>query len=133
MSQIGLPTAYVTGLSLHGLSLLLLHPRAGAAGGEPVLPDVEALVQELAQVLLVAATDRRVGKWSNLWQPSATMTPSDYSFSIIELHLNPKGEGEGRGVVTGKVVVDSAAKTIALDNYAALPVVLKAVKRQSGN
>ena len=82
---------------------------------------------------IILATDRRVGKWSNLWQPAATVTPSDYAFSIIELRLNSKGEGEGRGVVTGKVAVDSAAKTIALDNYAALPVILKAVKRQSGN
>ena len=82
---------------------------------------------------IILATDRRVGKWSNLWQPAATVTPSDYAFSIIELHLNSKGEGEGRGVVTGKVAIDSAAKTIALDNYAALPVILKTVKRQSGN
>jgi hypothetical protein len=82
---------------------------------------------------IILATDRRVGKWSNLWQPAATVTPTDYSFSIIELRLNSRGEGEGRGVVTGKVAVDSAAKTIALDNYAALPVILKSVKRQSGN
>jgi hypothetical protein len=43
--------------------------------------------------------------------------------------VNAKGEGEGRGVLTGKVAVDSAAKTIALDSYATLPVILKSVKR----
>ena len=82
---------------------------------------------------IILATDRRVGKWSNLWMPVAAVTPSDYPFSIIELRFNAKGEGEGRGVVTGKVAVDATAKTIALDNYAALPVILKAVKRQPGN
>jgi hypothetical protein len=82
---------------------------------------------------IILVTDRRVGKWSNLWMPAAAVTPSDYPFSIIELRFNSKGEGEGRGVVTGKVAVDATAKTIALDNYAALPVILKAVKRQPGN
>jgi hypothetical protein len=82
---------------------------------------------------IILATDRRVGKWSNLWMPAAAVPPSDYAFSIIELRFNSKGEGEGRGVVTGKVAVDATAKTIALDNYAALPVILKAVKRQPGN
>jgi hypothetical protein len=33
--------------------------------------------------------------------------------------------------VTGQVAVDSAAKTIALDGYATLPVVLKVVKKQT--
>jgi hypothetical protein len=33
--------------------------------------------------------------------------------------------------LTGKVVVDSAAKTLALENYATLPVVLKTVKRRA--
>jgi hypothetical protein len=82
---------------------------------------------------IILVTDRRVGRWSNLWMPAAAVTPSDYPFSIIELRFNSKGEGEGRGVVTGKVAVDVTAKTIALDNYAALPVILKAVKRQPGN
>jgi hypothetical protein len=79
---------------------------------------------------IILATDRRVGAWSNLWKISGEIPPSDYAFSMIELRLNSKGDGEGRGVVTGKVAVDSTAKTIALDGYAALPVILKGVKRQ---
>ena len=81
---------------------------------------------------IILATDRRVGAWSNLWQPAASITPSDYPFSIIELHVNSRGEGEGRGVMTGKVFIDPAAKTIALDGYATQPTILKSVKRQSG-
>src|SRR6187399_1898263 len=80
---------------------------------------------------IILATDRRVGAWSNLWQTPSTITPTDYEFSVIELHLDSKGAGEGRGVLTGKVAVDSAAKTISLEGYATLPVILKGVKRQS--
>ena len=79
---------------------------------------------------IILATDRRVGMWSSLWNPAAGVTVTDYPFSIIELHINSKGEGEGRGVLTGKVTVDSATKSIALDNYSALPVILKGLKRQ---
>lgn len=82
---------------------------------------------------IILATDRRVGVWSSLWKPTATVPATDYSFSIIEVHLNAAGDGEGRGVVAGKVSVDSQNKTIALDNYNSLPIVLKSVKRQSGN
>jgi hypothetical protein len=35
--------------------------------------------------------------------------------------------------MTDKVAVDTAAKTIALADYASLPVILKSVKRPSGN
>ena len=79
---------------------------------------------------IILATDRRVGMWSNLWKPAATLSVTDYPFSIIELRVDSKGDGDGRGVLTGKVVVDTTAKTIALDGYAALPVILKGVRRQ---
>ena len=82
---------------------------------------------------IILATDRRIGMWSNLWKPASAVTPSDYLFSIVELHVNSKGEGEGKGVLTGKIAVDSGAKTISLDSYATLPVILKEVKRQTGN
>jgi hypothetical protein len=80
---------------------------------------------------IILATDRRVGAWSNLWKPAPNVPASDYAFSIIELLLNAGGQGEGKGVVGGKIVVDSDAKSIALDGYTALPVILKSVKRVS--
>jgi hypothetical protein len=82
---------------------------------------------------IVLATERRVGTWSSLWKPSGAITPWDTGFSIIELHINGKGEGEGKGVLAGKIGVDSQAKTLALDDYATLPVILKGVKRRAGN
>ena len=82
---------------------------------------------------IILATERRIGMWSDLWKPSASTMPSDYTFSIIEIHLDSKGVGEARGIVTGKVMVDPAAKTIALDQYTTLPITLKNVKRQPTN
>jgi hypothetical protein len=79
---------------------------------------------------VILATDRRVGAWSALWKPSGTVSATDYAFSVIELHLNAAGDGEGRGVVVGKIAVDVPNKTIALEGYNALPIILKGVKRK---
>ena len=78
---------------------------------------------------IVLITDRRLGAWNNLWKPSGAASPTNYEFSLIELHLNSRGEGEGKASLTGKVTVDNTAKAIVLENYAALPVILKGVKR----
>jgi hypothetical protein len=80
---------------------------------------------------IVLITDRRLGAWNDMWKPAgpaADAAPPNYEFSLIELHLNAKGEGEGKASLTGKVAADSAAKTLALENYNALPVVLKNVR-----
>ena len=80
------------------------------------------------RILLI--TDRRLGAWNDLWKPVGEETAANYQFSVIELRVNSKGEGEGKISLAGKVAVDAAAKTIALENYAALPVVLKNVRRK---
>jgi hypothetical protein len=79
---------------------------------------------------IILATDRRIGAWSNLWKLLSSANPTEYEFSIIELRLNPKGEGEGKASLTGRAGVDAAAKTLALESYNTLPVILKGVKRQ---
>ena len=79
---------------------------------------------------IVLITDRRLGAWNNLWKPAGS-DASSYEFSVIELRLNAKGMAEGKASLTGKIAVDTAAKTIALDNYAGLPVIFKAVKRRT--
>jgi hypothetical protein len=78
---------------------------------------------------IIFATDRRLGAWNNLWKPNGGAAPNEYDFSVIELRVPAKGVGEGKASVTGKVAVDSAVNSIALDGYATLPVVLKDVKR----
>jgi hypothetical protein len=82
---------------------------------------------------IMLITDRRLGATNDLWKPAGPDAVTNYDFSIIELHLNSKGEGEGKTSLTGKVVVASAndgspAKTFALENYSALPVVLANVR-----
>jgi hypothetical protein len=79
---------------------------------------------------IIFITDRRLGAWNDLWKPNGNAAPSTYEFSVIELRLNSKGEGDGKISLSGKLVVDTAAKTLALENYGALPVVLKGVKRK---
>jgi hypothetical protein len=82
---------------------------------------------------IILITDRRLGATNDLWKPAGTDAVASYDFSVIELHLNSKGEGEGKTSLTGKVAVvsansGSAAKTFALENYSALPVVLANVR-----
>jgi hypothetical protein len=78
------------------------------------------------RILLI--TNRRLGAWNDSWKPAAGESSSSSDFSVVELRVNSKGEGEGKISLTGKIAADSAAKTIALENYAALPIVLKNVK-----
>jgi hypothetical protein len=77
---------------------------------------------------IILITDRRLGAWNDLWKPAESAAVPNYEFSLVELHLNSNGEGEGKVSLTGKVSVDTAAATIALENYETLPVVLKNVK-----
>lgn len=80
---------------------------------------------------IVLITDRRLGVYNDLWKPVGSDAATNYPFSVIELRLNSRGEGEGKASLTGKVTLDSTAKTIALENYNALPVVFRNVSRQN--
>jgi hypothetical protein len=79
---------------------------------------------------IILITDRRLGKTNDVWTP-ATGTPSTSDFSVIELRLDAKEQGEGKIALTGKVAPDATAKMVAPENYTALPVVLKDVKPRS--
>jgi hypothetical protein len=82
---------------------------------------------------VILITDRRLGNTNDLWTLPGGVTPAPRDFSVIELRLNAKGEGEGRVSITGKLSPDSAAKIVAAENYDALPVVLKNVKPHAGS
>ena len=77
---------------------------------------------------IILGTDRRLGGYTPSWKLIAASTPTDYDFTVIEIRLDSKGLGEGKTSLTTKVVVDNN-KTIALDNYAATPLLLQGVKR----
>ena len=81
---------------------------------------------------IILMTDRKLGAWSpEVWKPSAAgVTPDEKPFSIIELRVNKAGQGEGKTSLTTKVTFEAATKSIALENYAAQPVILKGVTRK---
>jgi hypothetical protein len=77
---------------------------------------------------IVLATDRRLGAYSSDWNPKAGGTPTDYEFTLLELHLDAKGNGEGKASLTTKIAADNNTKLLSLENYATAPTVLT-VKR----
>jgi hypothetical protein len=103
-----------TGESL-GYSLRYAHRAALPDGGER----------------FIIATDRRLGAWSrgNPWKAAGQQAAPDLPFTIVELRLNRRGQGEGKMSLAGKVTFEADAKTIALENYASVPILIKDVKR----
>ena len=79
---------------------------------------------------IILATDRRLGASNSTWKPASAATPTDYEFTVMEFRLGPKGDGEGKASLTGKVTVDAASKSLALDGYDMLPIVFKTIKPQ---
>ena len=80
---------------------------------------------------IILLTDRKLGAWSpDTWKPVAPGTPDDRPFSVIELRVNRAGQGEGKTSLTTKTMVDPASKSLALDNSAAQPVILKGVAKK---
>lgn len=79
---------------------------------------------------IVLITDRRLGAVNKLWSPTVG-TPNTYEFSVIELRLNPKGVGEGKASLTGKVAPDPSLHAVAIENYDGLPVVFTKVQKQA--
>jgi hypothetical protein len=74
---------------------------------------------------IILATNRALGAQSPLSKPVGSAPATEYEFTVIELRLNSKGLGEGKTSLTSNVIVDNEAKSIALENYAAAPVMLK--------
>lgn len=78
---------------------------------------------------IVLVTDRRLGKYSIEWKPAGNAPATDYDFTVIEMHVDARGIGEAKTSLTAKVVVDADAKTLAIDNYAAAPVLMQNIRR----
>jgi hypothetical protein len=104
-----------TGTSATGYSIRYAYKVAAADGSQRI----------------ILLTDRKLGAWTpDTWKPVAAGTPDDRPFSVIELRVNRAGQGEGKASVTTKTVLDAASKSLALDNYAAQPVILKGVAKK---
>jgi hypothetical protein len=75
---------------------------------------------------IIIATDRRIGFWEAANRPRSI----DYPFTLIEMHIGPNGEGEGKMSLATKITTEDNGKTIVLENYQSQPVMLNAIKRE---
>jgi len=75
---------------------------------------------------VVLAADRHISFWEAANQPRSI----EYPFTVIELHLNADGEGEGKLSLATKITADKESKTVVLEDYANQPVLLQSVKRE---
>ncbi len=80
---------------------------------------------------IVLITDRRLGAVNKLWSPTVGSAPNTYEFSVIELRLNAKGQGEGKVSLTGKVAPNPGTQMVAIENYDGLPVIFANVRTQA--
>jgi hypothetical protein len=69
-------------------------------------------------------TDRRLGAHAPGWA-AASGPLADADFTVLEFRLDAKGSGEGKSSLTANVAVDATAQTLALEGYAAAPLLLK--------
>jgi hypothetical protein len=76
---------------------------------------------------VVVATDRPL----SFAEESQQLRTLDYPFTIIELHLNAQGEGEGKLSLATKITGDKESGTIVLENYGIQPALLQAVRREA--
>lgn len=76
---------------------------------------------------IVIATDRYITFWEAANRPRSI----DYPFTVIELHINRDGEGEGKMSLATKITADKRNNMIVLENYATQPVLLQSVRRRS--
>ncbi len=72
------------------------------------------------------ATDRYVSFWETANRPRTL----DYPFTVIQIHMNPDGQGEGKLSLATKITVDKKRQTIVLENYGTQPILLNNVRRQ---
>jgi hypothetical protein len=75
---------------------------------------------------IVIATDRPIGFWEARNRPRSI----DYPFTVIEMHLDNNGVGEGRLSLATKIT--AGANVIVLENYSSQPVLLTQVKSKQG-
>ena len=54
----------------------------------------------------------------------------DYPFTVIELHINNAGEGDGTLSLATKVIPDKENNTVVLENYGTQRIRLTQVKRE---
>jgi hypothetical protein len=74
---------------------------------------------------IVILTDRRIEFREAAERPRSI----NYPFTLIEMHVDDEGSGEGRASVATKITWDGETRTLELENYTSDPVRLPNVKR----
>jgi hypothetical protein len=75
---------------------------------------------------VILATDRYISFWEAANRPRTV----DYPFTVVELHMRPNGEGEGKMSLFAKILADKKSNTIVLEDYGTQPVLLQGLKRE---
>jgi len=75
---------------------------------------------------VVVATDRRM----SFWEVANQARSVNYPFTVVELHLDKDGQGEGKLSLATRITGDKENRLIVLENYAIQPVLLKSVKME---
>ena len=75
---------------------------------------------------IVIATDRYIGFWEASRQPRTI----DYSFTLIDIRINAKGEGQGKLSLATKLTHNKKTNTIEIENWSSEPVRLNNVHIQ---
>jgi hypothetical protein len=74
---------------------------------------------------IIVGTERRV----DYWQASRDKR-TDYPFTLVELHLDKDGKGEGRMSIATKITRSKDGKRLELEHYSSEPVRLQGVHQQ---
>ena len=86
-----------------------------------------ALPDHSERVVLV--TDRYI----NFWEATNHPRRFDYPFTVIELHIDGDGKGEGKMSIATKITANKDTNTIVLENYTTQPVMLNDVRREKSS
>jgi len=79
------------------------------------------------QARIVLVTERRLDSHAPDRSP-ASGGDGDADFTLIEMRIDRQGVGEGKTSLTTSVAIDTDAKTLALDGYAAAQPLLKVTR-----
>lgn len=75
---------------------------------------------------VVIATDRLMSFFEARNQPRTV----DYPFTVVQLTIGPKGEGEGRASIYARITTDKRNNTIVLEDFGSQPVTLMNVRAE---
>ena len=76
---------------------------------------------------IIIATDRRIGFWETRDLPRV----SNFPFTLLEIHLDKAGSGEGRMAVAARIQTARDGETIVIENYGTSPVALNNITMAS--